>query len=106
LAVSMIRIDSDIKFLLMGSGAEKSRIIEQAKEKLVFERNVFFLEPVGKDELSLVYNSVSIGSSFVAPIKELWANSANKFFDTLAAGKPILINHGGWQADVIAAQKI
>jgi len=31
----------------------------------------------------------------------LWANSANKFFDTLAAGKPILINYKGWQQKVI-----
>src|SRR5690554_2239234 len=42
-----------------------------------------------------------MGSSFVIDIKELWANSANKFFDTLAAGKPILINHEGWQAEII-----
>ena len=28
-------------------------------------------------------------------------NSANKFFDALAAGKPVAINHGGWQADLL-----
>ena len=28
-------------------------------------------------------------------------NSANKFFDGLAAGKPIMINYGGWQAELI-----
>ena len=28
-------------------------------------------------------------------------NSANKFFDGLAAGKPIMINYGGWQADLL-----
>ena len=28
-------------------------------------------------------------------------NSANKFFDSLAAGKPIAINHGGWQAELL-----
>ena len=42
-----------------------------------------------------------MGSSFVIPIKELWANSANKFFDSLAASKPILINYEGWQAKII-----
>ena len=31
----------------------------------------------------------------------LWDNSANKFFDTLAAGRPIVINHQGWQAEAI-----
>ena len=47
-----------------------------------------------------------MGSSFVIPIKELWANSANKFFDSLAAGKPILINYKWWQKEVINKEKI
>ena len=34
------------------------------------------------------------------------ANSANKFFDTLAAGKPIVINYGGWQKDLIEKHNI
>ena len=42
-----------------------------------------------------------MGSSFVWDYKIKWDNSANKFFDTLAAGKPILINYQGWQAEVI-----
>ena len=32
-------------------------------------------------------------------------NSANKFFDALAAGKPIIINYGGWQADLLRKTK-
>ncbi len=40
-------------------------------------------------------------TSFVINLKELWPNSANKFFDSLAAGRPIAINHEGWQADII-----
>ena len=28
-------------------------------------------------------------------------NSANKFFDGLAAGKPMMINYGGWQSRLI-----
>lgn len=34
-------------------------------------------------------------------MKPTWNNSANKFFDALAAGKPIAINYGGWQADLL-----
>ena len=52
------------------------------------------------------YFECNLGSSFVIPIKELWANSANKFFDTIAAGKPILINHNGWQKDIINEENI
>jgi len=31
----------------------------------------------------------------------MWNNSANKFFDALAANKPLAINYGGWQADIL-----
>ncbi len=34
------------------------------------------------------------------------ANSANKFFDALAAGKPIMINYKGWQANLIEKYNI
>ena len=40
-------------------------------------------------------------ANFVLDVKEAWANSANKFFDGLAAGKPILLNHGGWMQDLV-----
>lgn len=106
LASRVIQLDSSICFILMGSGSEKNEIIEIAKKRGLFNKNVFFPDPVSKRDLDKIYSSVSMGSSFVAPIQELWANSANKFFDTLAAGKPVLINHYGWQADVIENRNI
>ena len=36
----------------------------------------------------------------------MWSNSANKFFDALAAGKPVCINYGGWQYDLIKKHNI
>jgi glycosyltransferase involved in cell wall biosynthesis len=37
----------------------------------------------------------------VIDLPEARANSANKFFDGLAAGKPIFVNHGGWMHDLV-----
>jgi len=31
----------------------------------------------------------------------MWNNSANKFFDALAAGRAVLINYRGWQAELL-----
>jgi glycosyltransferase involved in cell wall biosynthesis len=53
-----------------------------------------------------LYSTANMGSSFVINIEELWANSANKFFDTLAASKPVLINYGGWQKETIETNDI
>lgn len=101
LAEKTMKIDPKLVFFLMGSGSEKDAVIKMAKNKGVFDRNVFILDSISKNDLPLWYNSVSMGASFVIDISELWANSANKFFDSLAAGKPVMINHKGWQAEVI-----
>ena len=106
LASQTIKIDGGIVYILVGAGAEKERVKQLAKDKSVLDKNVFILDPIPKNELPWFYNAVSMGSSFVINIPALWANSANKFFDTLAAMKPVLINHEGWQAEVIRARNV
>jgi glycosyltransferase involved in cell wall biosynthesis len=106
LAETLIHIDPSIVFILVGDGVEKSAIIREAIDKGVLNRNVFILDSVLKQDLPQLYFECAMGSSFVIPIKELWANSANKFFDSLAASKPILINHQGWQKEVITKSNI
>jgi glycosyltransferase involved in cell wall biosynthesis len=92
--------------VLLGDGSEKKKVIQKAKDTGVLNKNIYILNSVTKNELSQLYYECDMGSSFVIPIKELWANSANKFFDTLAAGKPILINHNGWQKNLIYKKNI
>ena len=95
LANKILQIDSSIAFLLVGEGIERKALIEKAIKKKVLNKNLFIIDPVSKIELSQLYFECDIGSSFVLPIEELWSNSANKFFDTLASGKPVLINYKG-----------
>lgn len=106
LARNLACIDPTIVFILIGSGAEKNELISKAKEEGVLNKNIFFLDSVSKQDLPQLYHECNMGSSFVIPIKELWANSANKFFDSLAAGKPILINYKWWQKEIINKEKI
>jgi glycosyltransferase involved in cell wall biosynthesis len=106
LAELLLPIDRSIALVLVGAGTDHEACVKYAKCRGVLNKNVFFLPPTNKDSLPVLYSQVDMGSSFVIPVKELWANSANKFFDTLAAGKPILINHGGWQQDVIRQENI
>lgn len=101
LAQQTLAIDPTLIYVLIGNGSQKDKIHQRAMEIGVLNKNVFFLKSVAKNDLPQLYYEANMGSSFVIDIKELWSNSANKFFDTLAAGKPILINHGGWQKDVI-----
>lgn len=106
LAEKTISIDPNIIYILIGSGQKKDEVIEQAQDKNVLNKNVFILDSISKKDLPFIYSEIQMGSSFVTNIPELWANSANKFFDTLAAAKPILINYGGWQKEVIETDNV
>ena len=97
LAQKLININPEIIFVLVGDGSEKELVIKEASHKKILNKNVYILDSVSKSDLSQLYFECDMGSSFVINIQELWANSANKYFDTLASGKPILINHEGWQ---------
>jgi len=102
LARRFLTLDPTITFVLIGDGAEKEIVREYACSSGVFGKNLYLLDPVPKNMLPELYAECDLGSSFVLNIPELWANSANKFFDSLAAGRPVLINYGGWQKKVIA----
>jgi len=101
LAANTIVHDPAVIFLVVGDGMEKDRLVAYAAQRGVLNKNIFFADPVTKMQLPQLYAECTVASSFVIPIRELWANSANKFFDSLAAGKPVVINYGGWQAAVL-----
>ena len=99
-------IGNNIVFVIVGSGVEKNKIYDLAIEYKVYKDNLYILEPVAKEKLPFLYKECTVACSFVLNIPELWANSANKYFDALAASRPIIINHLGWQADEIKKDKI
>jgi glycosyltransferase involved in cell wall biosynthesis len=103
LAEALLPIDNSIVFHIYstGKGNRFEFVKAMAIEKGLLGVNFFLKDAIPKNELPAIYRESTVASSFVANIPALWANSANKFFDTLAAGKPIIINHEGWQAEEI-----
>ncbi len=106
LAKETLELDPNLWYYLVGKGKEKEENMKEAESLGVLNKNVFYFDPVKKEDLPYLYNKCTVGSSFVIDIPALWDNSANKFFDTLAAHKPIVINHKGWQADKIENENI
>lgn len=108
LAEVLLPIDPSIVFHIYTSdkGNRFGSVKAIAEEKGVLGVNFFFKDAISKNELPAIYRECTVASSFVANIPALWANSANKFFDTLAAGKPIIINYEGWQAKEIRKYNI
>lgn len=101
LAADVQKIAPEIRFLVVGDGVEKEKVVKTAKRLAVWNQNFFMEPPVAKQEIPAVLSAASVATSLVINLPEMWHNSANKFFDTLASGTPIAINYQGWQAELI-----
>lgn len=88
-------------YLLIGEGSEKKKITEFAKEEGLLNKNLFIMDSLQRNYLPEVLSAADIVSSFVIDNPAMYDNSANKFFDGFAAGKPIAINYLGWQANLL-----
>ncbi|WP_436529165.1 glycosyltransferase family 4 protein [Actinoplanes sp. HUAS TT8] len=93
--------DPGIQLLIVGHGREWESTERLAADLGLLDRTVRMWEKVPKSELPVILGAATMSTSTVRPIRGLWDNSANKFFDALAAERPIAINYGGWQADLL-----
>ena len=101
LAARMKSQDSNICFVVAGDGAKRDELTAMAHELGVYEKNLWMLAPLPKILVPPLLSAATVACSTFILDAAPWPNSANKFFDGLAAGKPIVINYLGWQKDVL-----
>lgn len=101
LAKELKNRQSSISILLIGDGLEFDKVYKRAINEDVLNQTLYIRKQVPKTEIPYFLKYAAMASSFAINIPAIQANSANKFFDALAASKPILINYGGWQKDII-----
>jgi len=97
-AAAAAPIDPEVRFVVIGDGKERDAVRRTAEELGVADRNFFMLPSMPKSEVARWLSAADIATSVCIDLPALWANSANKVFDALAAGKPVAINYQGWQA--------
>lgn len=85
---------------VLGNGNDADRVKKLTTQLQV--RSLTFLPTIPHAEIPAFLTSVDVGIVCFADYEVLEANSANKFYDYLAAGIPVAINYGGWQADYLA----
>jgi len=102
LAHQVRMIDPDVRFLAVGEGSEKSKLLAEAGALGVLGSNFFVWDGVPKKAMPELLSAATIATSLFLDIPNMWKNSANKFFDALAAGRPVAINYGGWMADMLS----
>jgi glycosyltransferase involved in cell wall biosynthesis len=86
------------RFVIMGNGPEKPRLMAIAAEKQL--TNVHFFETVGKKQMPAVINAVDVA---IVPLKkrDLFKGAIpSKIFETLAMKKPLLLGVEGEALDL------
>ena len=91
--------DTRVTIVALGDGGERLRLEERVRELGL--DNLLFLPPVPKQELAGVVGAADVTLTIFAPHPILETNSPNKFFDSLAAGKPVVVNLGGWLRSLV-----
>ena len=91
---------TDIKFLLVGQGMEKNKLVHFSTQYDL--KNVIFHDPINKKKLSGLMASADVGLQILANVPAFYyGTSPNKFFDYISAGLPVLNNYPGWISEII-----
>ncbi len=100
-AVELERLERPpVHIVLVGEGSEKDRLQERAA--LEAPTCCTFLPSVRKAELPNVLARADVAIvSFENNEVFYYGTSPNKFFDYISAGRPVVVNHPGWIADLV-----
>tara|TARA_R110002167_G_scaffold129337_15_gene312228 strand:- start:91 stop:1299 length:1209 start_codon:yes stop_codon:yes gene_type:complete len=102
-AAKILKDVSDIEFLFIGEGAMLTKILEE-KEAHNLD-NVKYLGFFTLEETSEVVNECNISLVTFGNLPILGTNSPTKLFDSLSAGKPIIVNSAGWTKKLVEDNK-
>jgi len=99
-----LKINRDIHFVIIGDGSEKDRLVVESNRLNL--KNIDFLGSISKELLPRYFAMADVSMVIFANNPILEHNSANKFFDSLSAGKPVLLNYSGWQRKYIESNMV
>jgi len=91
--------DSEVEFVFIGGGSKEYELIEYCKENNL--DNIHFLGKFPMEEVSEIVNFCDVSVVSFKDIPILYTNSPNKLFDSLSAGKPIIVNSAGWTKELV-----
>jgi len=96
-----LKEDPRFVFITVGDGQEREQVAALARSEGVLDKNFMMLPKIAKWQVPELLSAVDIATSLFLPIPQMESNSANKFFDALAAGCCVAINYGGWHAQLL-----
>jgi len=90
-------------FFIIGEGSEKDRLEKEKQSRGI--KNLILIPPVPKEQINTWLSIMTFSYISVANIPVLSANSANKLYDSLAAGKICISNIEGWQQEMLEREQ-
>jgi len=98
-AANLLKDHEDIEFVFLGNGAMRPMLKERCRAEGI--HNAFFLGFQASRELSQIVSFCDISLVTFSNIPILATNSPQKLFDSLSAGKPVLVNSPGWTKELV-----
>jgi glycosyltransferase involved in cell wall biosynthesis len=105
LALHLQEIDPEILVLAVGDGKLRESMLSYARQRDVLGKSFCWVSSISKREIAPYFGAADLVLSIFANEPLMSSNSANKFFDGLAAGRPVVVNYGGWQAKRLQEMK-
>jgi glycosyltransferase involved in cell wall biosynthesis len=100
-AAAALLDDPQIRFLFVGEGSEKERLVSAARERGL--ENVTFADPVSREEMPALYRVADVCLVPLRAIPLFRSFIPSKMFEILACGRPIVASLEGEAAEILSA---
>lgn len=90
----LMKDDKSVQFIFLGSGSTEGELKAFCEKEGM--DNVFFLPKAPMEKTSEIVNFCDVSMVSFRDLPILYTNSPNKLFDSLSAGKPVIVNSAGW----------
>lgn len=98
-SAKLLKDDASVQFLFVGGGSQEDELKQMCIDYGL--NNVLFYEKMVMKKMSETVNLCDVSMVSFKDLPILYTNSPNKLFDSLSAGKPILVNSAGWTKDMV-----
>lgn len=98
-SAKLMKNDASVTFIFVGGGSQEPELKQMCQENEL--ENVTFYGKVAMEEMSEIVNFCDVSMVSFEDLPILYTNSPNKLFDSLSAGKPIIVNSAGWTKEMV-----
>lgn len=95
----LMKNDDSVEFIFAGGGSQEKELVDMVEQHGL--TNVKFLGRFSMEQMSELVNLCDVSMVSFKDLPILYTNSPNKLFDSLSAGKPIIVNSAGWTKEMV-----